>query len=354
MTQPSKECPKHIRDTLDFYNNNYENLVYTQKIQNPITIRLSSDDPKSCRYCGKGENETTFKTECHVLLEALGNRRLFAEDECDKCNLLFGTIIEDHFGKWSLPFRTVSGIKGKKGYPKMARDPFWRIESSATGLNISMQEDWKIGHVDEQNKTIRLDLLRDPYIPIAVYKTFVRMALALMPREELINFKEVIDWISRTDHTVQLYNVCSKILYSLIPQIIPPNTVSASLSRRFTDDLNYPYMVFVLVFSNYVFQVCLPAPKTLQNRNFTVTFSPLLFGPDRNCPIQPKVLDLSGTEILRGDTEPFEFGCESIERQDTSAHENISSRAYFLWEKNGKKNGEDLANWLEAERQLSQ
>lgn len=234
----------------------------------------------------------------------------------------------------------------------MARDPFWRIESSATGLNISMREDWKIGHIDEQNKTIRLDLLRDPYIPVAVYKTFVRMALALMPREELLNFKEVIEWISCTDHRLQLDYGCSQILYSLIPQIIPPNTVSVSLSRRFTNDLNYPYMVFVLVFSNYVFQVCLPAPKTLQNRKFTVTYSPLLFGPDRSNPIQPKVVDLSGTETVRGDTEPFEFECESIERKDTSTHENVSTRAYFLWENNGRRDGQDLANWLEAERHI--
>ncbi len=353
MTQRSDELPKHIRDTLAFYNDNYESLTYTQKIQDSLKIRLCSEIPKSCRYCGKGENKVSFKTECHVLLEALGNRRLFAEDECDNCNGLFGRSIENHFGKWSLPFRTVSCVKGKRGFPKMARDPYWRIESSPAGLNISMREDWKIGHVDEPNKIVCLDLLRDPYVPIAVYKTFVRMALALMPREELKNFQQVVTWILCEDHTVQLNNCCSKILYSLIPQIAPPDTVSASLSRRFTNDLNSPYMVFVLCFSNYVFQACLPAPESLQNRNFSVTFSPLLFGPDHNHPIKPKILDLSGTAIVRDDTEPFIFSFESVESHQMSAHENISTRAYFLWENNGKREGQDLANWLEAERQIT-
>lgn len=61
----------------------------------------------------------------------------------------------------------------------------WRIDSSATGLSIEMRENHQIGSIDEEQKVLELkEFPRDPFIPIAVFKTFVRMAIALMPRSE--------------------------------------------------------------------------------------------------------------------------------------------------------------------------
>lgn len=35
-------------------------------------------------------------------------------------------------------------------------------------------------------------------------------------------------------------------------------------------------------------------------------------------------------------------------------HQDIGTRAYELWEKEGRPNGRDVAHWLEAERMLQQ
>lgn len=354
MTLQNCELPKHIKDTIAFYESKYDVLTYQQNASGANAKSVPSDEQTTCRYCGKGSPEVRFKTDCHALVDSIGNRHLFVEDECDTCNNLFGSSIENHFGKWSLPYRVVSCIRGKKGYPSIKRTHLgWRIDSSASGLEISMVSDYPIASLDPERRIAQLDQLpRDPFIPIAVYKTFVRMALALMSRDELANFQPVIAWIRQSDHTNQLENVCAKVLYSYIPQIAPPDTVAAALARRHTDELHYPYMVFVLLFSNYIFQVFVPSPKHLQNNDFTGTFFPLLYGPDPEKPIKPQVIDLSKMETVRNETVPFSFIFETVEHRHTSRHENIATKAYYIWLAGGSKDGHDLADWLLAEHQI--
>lgn len=348
------ERPKHIKETTEFYNSRYDVLGFIQDATGASAKSVPADGHQTCRYCGKSEPDVIFKTDCHALAEAIGNRRLLAEDECDTCNKFFGNGIENHFGKWSLPYRVMSCIRGKKGYPSMERKHLgWRIDSSATGLNIVMREDHQIGRIDEEQMLLELkEFPRDPFVPIAVFKTFVRMAIALIPRSELANFRTVIDWIREKDHTIKIDNVCPGILYSRIPQNAPPDTVMAVLFRRHTNELNLPYMVFVLMFGNHVFQVFVPSPETLQNRDFTATYAPFLFGPDDANPVTPEIIDLGGTQTVKNEMVPISYGFESVISKHTSRHENIATRAYFIWQAGGSRHGNDLSDWLLAEQEI--
>ncbi len=38
--------------------------------------------------------------------------------------------------------------------------------------------------------------------------------------------------------------------------------------------------------------------------------------------------------------------------REVSGYEEVSRRAYALWEQNGRREGEDLANWLQAEAEF--
>lgn len=180
------------------------------------------------------------------------------------------------------------------------------------------------------------------------------MAIALMPRSELGNFTTVIDWIREKDHTIKIDNVCPRILYSRIPQNAPPDTVMAVLFRRHTNELNLPYMVFVFMFGNHVFQVFIPSPESLQNRDFTATFVPFLYGLDDANPLIPEVVDLGGSEIVKNEMVPINFGFESVTSQHTSWHENVATRAYFIWQAGGSRNGNDLSDWYLAEQETGQ
>ena len=356
--QPT-ELPKHIKETLELYESKYDTLIYQQDVSGASAKCVPSDGCNTCRYCEKSSPAVHFKTDCHALLEALGNRHLFAEDECDSCNKLFGIGggIEDHFGKWSLPYRVMSCVRGKKGYPTIKRPHLgWRIEASATGFSISMTSDHQIASINEEGKRLLIDELpRDPFIPIAVYKAFVRMAISLMPRDELANFRPAISWLMQKDHAIEIDNVCSKILQSFIPQNAPPDTVAAALARRHTNELNLPYMVFMLLFSNYIFQVFIPSPKSLQNHDFTATIFPTLYGPDPANPITPLVVDLCGRETVKNEMVPFpyHFGYQSVQGHHTSVHESIATRAYYIWQAGGSILGNDESDWLLAESEIT-
>ena len=49
---------------------------------------VSNTKNKVCRFCNKGENETTFESLSHKIPKLMGNRFWYSEDECDNCNAL--------------------------------------------------------------------------------------------------------------------------------------------------------------------------------------------------------------------------------------------------------------------------
>ncbi len=347
------DLPELIKGTLDVYKTKYDTLIYIQDSSGANATSVSSDGHTTCRYCGKGSPEVRFKTDCHVLAECIGNRWLLAADECDTCNKYFGGGIEDQFGKWSLPYRVVSCIRGKKGYPSIKREHLgWRIDSSASGLKMQMEEKYKIADFDNEAKSFEFNRLpREPFIPQSVFKALLRMAIALMPRDELTHFTPVINWLL-DKKPLQLDNYCPQVLHSIIPARAPLDTVTAVLARRHTNELNVPYMIFVLMFSNYVFQIMVPSPKSLQGKKVTATIFPLLYGFDPLRPLKPQVLDLSGTETVRNEFVPYKFSFGSMEHRHTSRHENISTRAYFIWQAGGSKQGRDVSDWLLAEKEI--
>ncbi len=77
---------------------------------------LAAPDPRVCRFCRRGTASTPFRNDAHAIPQLLGNRTLFTREECDECNLFFGSTIENDLGNWTKPTRTFSRIKGKKAY----------------------------------------------------------------------------------------------------------------------------------------------------------------------------------------------------------------------------------------------
>lgn len=111
-------------------------------------------------------------------------------------------------------------------------------------------------------------------------------------------------------------------------------------------------MVFVLMFGNHVFQVFIPSPENLQNRDFTATYAPFLFGPDDANPVTPEIIDLGGTQRVKNEMVPIIFGFESVTSQHTTRHENIATTAYFIWQAGGSRHDNNLCDWLLAEQEI--
>lgn len=289
--------------------------------------KLALGDPQNrlCRFCGLGEPNATFKLEAHAIPEALGNKSLTTNYECDQCNHLFGSGIENDLGNWSKPTRTFARIRGKSGVPTLKKggpNPGWRIEYGSTGLHITQYGDDPILEVDEEKKIITFHLKRDAYTPVAVLKAFVKIGLTLMPANEMPNFEEALAWIRDKDHSRGLVNEFP-LIRTFQQGPMPNDLIFAMLMRRRYGVTGMPYAFLVLSFGNEVFQVFLPTPKQdaqIDRQKLTFPAFPTPDGPDPTKYGKPsvKLVDLTGREIVRGERNPITLRFDQMTMIDAS------------------------------------
>jgi hypothetical protein len=194
-----------VGEPFRFYEENYDGLGQWILVPGK-KVFLGSRENRCCRFCAKRSPEVTFRKHAHAIPELLGNKSLFTYYECDACNELFGGGIENDFGNWSKPMRTVARIRGKTGVPTIKRTHRgWRVEGVQGGLHVKHEDVDPVFEVDEDNRQMTFKLPRDPYIPVAVLKAFVKMGLALLPDEEMPNFQSALEWVRTEDHSIGVY-----------------------------------------------------------------------------------------------------------------------------------------------------
>ncbi|MBA4026891.1 MAG: hypothetical protein C0473_01480 [Cyanobacteria bacterium DS3.002] len=106
--------------TISFYNVHFEILFFGKFNDVTFQNRLA-EKPSWCRFCKKSVPEVTFTSIAHAIPESIGNRHIVCHNECDSCNTFFGRTIENDFGNWSKPHRTIAQISGKNGIPQLGR-----------------------------------------------------------------------------------------------------------------------------------------------------------------------------------------------------------------------------------------
>ena len=157
-----------------------------------------------CRFCGEKSLEK-FRQRAHLIPEALGNKWLFAQDECDVCNKLFGTYdqaLSDAIGS----VLTLGGTKGKKNrVRKTGRTNGLSTLRRSTGTDGRPQISAMSGNADLANVLKRdsetgalimtVPLPTSPFRPRHAYKALCKMGIAILPESELKNFKKLIRWL---------------------------------------------------------------------------------------------------------------------------------------------------------------
>ena len=202
----------------DFYSQHYHAI---RPSSHPDMNRTEIGDKENqvCRFCRKSKPEVSFRSDAHAIPESLGNKSLFANYECDRCNQFFGRGIENDFGTWSNIKRTLAGISGKNGVPTVkgvGREPGWRVENESDHIKIKRYGNAP-DYVLEKNR-FQFEVKQGAYTPVAVLKTFVRIGLTLMPVEELPNFSEALDWIQEEDHTKSRVEKCP-VIQTFLPGV---------------------------------------------------------------------------------------------------------------------------------------
>lgn len=314
-------------EVITFYQTHYDLLGQWLLRPGQKVVLGDKKGKRVCRFCGKGKPDATFRKIAHAIPEALGNKSIESAYECDSCNNMFGSGIENDLGNWSKPMRTFARIRGKSGVPtlKKAGDGSgWRIEyDEGVGLNITSYEDDPFYEIDEENKKISFKLRRDAYTPVAVLKAFMKIGLTLLPVEEIGNFPHLMAWVQTRDHSIPFADRCP-IIYQFQPGPMPNDLIMASILRRKPRVSDYPYCYMVLGYGNEVFQVQLPSEKhdgAMNGQSISIHPFPAPGSPDpaRFSSAGRTLLNLTGREVVRGEVFPLVVGFEFSERQPAAA-----------------------------------
>lgn len=308
---------------IQFLHDNYI-PVTTLHLKDEEKIYLGEKDNRQCRFCGKSNPDTSFKQEAHAIPEFTGNKKLFAYYECDLCNAKFSRLLESHMANYMNLWHTFSQVKGKRGVPsfKTIGDKS-RIDIETDYVKVQDHDGDNIVTIDELNKTITFKAKRRSYVPVAIYKCLAKMALTVMPEEELGNFKDTLTWINEDDHDKTSFKFGNLVSFmSIAPGAIPYPFVTCMLfKRKETPKENaVPYMLFILAYGNFAFQIHLPLcskDEYLKNSEMKLSFIPtavdFMEGSDI---IARKQLKLDSTLSVKGEEETVVMQFENITKKD--------------------------------------
>ena len=298
----------------------YKNLEYFEENYFFVYLEIPNQEeyiptnqPYVCRFCGKTKPETTFKKKAHAIPESLGNKFLKSKNECDICNTKFGQEFEDHLAKFLLPYRALTGIKGKKG-PVTYKDLKTRFENLENIVKI--QSDIEAFRIDEQNHKAYLDVNQQPYVPINVYKAFLKIALSVMPEEWLPDYKDLILFLQNG-----VFPFSKKFIRIGITEIAgnrPFVMPGAFFAKKKTPDKLVPSLYFVFIFGNYIFQLLLPSKtedEILFKNNLKIKWIQVyIFEREVKENLKYQLVDFSRDIQTQDNKITISFNYESIEK----------------------------------------
>lgn len=194
------------KDFIDSYNNiNTEHFSVFGPVMDHYHIDIASSDTRThigesdrsgrvCRFCGKSTTApgVTFRKVAHAIPEALGNKGLVLNEECDACNELFGKTIEPDLISYFNFHRVFWAIKGKNGVPKI---------KFKNGCIAHKEGRIEIGFKPGLGENATFDLKQvtlhshDRIATANIYKSLCKIALSVIDADKLRYFGRTISWL---------------------------------------------------------------------------------------------------------------------------------------------------------------
>jgi len=285
---------------------------------------IGDTEDKICRFCGRKEPDVSFDTVAHAIPECLGNKKIICLDECDTCNQDFSKNVEDHLDKITLPFRTINMIKGKKKIPtyksqnKNQKDRVEVKDHKKRLMEITVEYDSDFIQINSNQKTIKMEYNLQTHIPAAAYKALVKMALSVMPKNELQNYQHMLRWINEDDHTKAFMSPLI-VFSTFVPGINPFKHTTVFLFKRKNTNSKYPECTFALAFGNILYQIVIPSDEEIQQGVSTKTILKLLtpFEIDWELgKVGHSILDWSETTVVKAKKQSFSFSYDEMKKQE--------------------------------------
>ncbi len=313
---------KATQERLDFLNRNYTPLV-TYHLNGDKKIYLGKKDDNHCRFCNKKSPDVTFRNIAHAIPEFTGNKTLICYYECDSCNSKFSRLLESHMANYMNMWHTFSQVRGKRGVPSFkTNQKKSRIDIGEMNVEVQEHQDDEIATIDEERKTITFTANRATYIPISIYKCLAKMALTIMPEDELENFKTTMAWINEEEHDKSPHDLKAlKAMMSIAPGPQPyPFTSCLLFKRKPTTVDKVLYMIFVLAYGNFAFQIYLPLctkDKELQGEDVKMVAIPTPIDMEKGSfYLGRKLLDLNSKLPVKGEKETIVMQYDKMVERD--------------------------------------
>lgn len=154
-------------------------------------------EKRVCRFCGKSGNGL-FTEHSHAVQEALGNKLLFCNEECDKCNQLLEKEAERHLFKFMEIPRTLASITGKGSRNHHLEGANFHIHPHPTTLKpvIYVKQEHIINDLYKGKQTGKIHLYNKGAISFqGIYKALVKIAIDMMPNDKMPHFVQAGRWV---------------------------------------------------------------------------------------------------------------------------------------------------------------
>lgn len=235
----------------DIFKTVWENYdIITHQTDRKVKIGESLKSKRICRFCNKSKEQgAKFSQEAHAISEALGNKTLIINEECDDCNNYFSKSIEKDLITYQRILTTFFGIKNKNN--KVSKIKGKNFEYVNIGDNKMV-----LKHIIEQDsrkgsppKNIPLKFY-DKITVQNIYKALSKFALSVLKKEDLVHFDKTKVWIRTNKYYDKLPKVAvlgSYHFFNKHPQLI--------VYFRKSNNKNLPYAVgeFHFTYLTYVF-----------------------------------------------------------------------------------------------------
>lgn len=280
-----------------------------------LNTPLKAKTDRVCRFCQKSMPGVRFTSRAHVVPRFTGNEKWLSDFECDDCNQLFSTY-ENDLANFLGMSRTMFGMKGRYGIPKLKghgdnnlvvmpvsskiENAVWIYSEDAS--QVAMEFDW-------ENCRAITTMTKQPYIPINVYKSLVKIAMSMMPEEEMLYFKHTFRFLVEKDFHKRIDGIGKAYVQIVNLWYEQPMLY---LFRRQNTKEEIPTYIFAIQIKNYFIQIIVPLYEIdlpiFSGRPMEIRFSPafVCHPPQKEFTCSQKLLVELDDDILRkGEEENF-------------------------------------------------
>ena len=240
----------------------FSNLLAKYMIEcNTSYIGENIKEKRICRFCGRSMPEITFKKKAHAIPKGLGNKTVFDNEECDSCNMRFGSDLDNELIDYFAFFRGIFGIEGKRGIfgiegkKGVVKNKFKNgyITKSENGIVIASQN----VEISKNEKPESVDFTSEKkLISQNIYKALARISLGTLKNFSKEIYEETVKWINDKNF---YYTCLPKVAFMYSPDMYTERPDIINYILKTNEDL--PFMISELHLKFLVFVYIVPVKK---------------------------------------------------------------------------------------------